>query len=85
MALTDTDRALIKAAVQPYRHDGGESLALEEITGLSTTRAYQRLSQLLDDPVAWAAEPAALSVLERRRDRNVRHRGARRRPRAATG
>lgn len=86
MELTDTDRALIKAAATPYRERGAEEAALVAITGLSPTRAYQRLNQLLTDPVAWAGEPMALSVLERRRDRRAKLRSARRRqPSPAAG
>lgn len=46
--------------------------AMTEATGLSPTRAYQRLNALLDDEEAWAHDPVTVSLLRRRRSARMR-------------
>ncbi|WP_122262174.1 DUF3263 domain-containing protein [Ornithinimicrobium cerasi] len=72
MALSDVDRAIVRAAAGTYRDAGAELEALTWASGQSLTRTWQRLNQLISDPEAWEAEPAALLELRRRRDRGSR-------------
>ena len=58
--MTEDERQLLRAALDPPRD------------GLSI-RDWQRVNRLIDDPASWEAEPAALLVLRKRRDRRQRY------------
>lgn len=51
---------------------------IREQFGISTTRYYQALNALLDDPAALAYDPLLVKRLRRERDRRQRERSARR-------
>ena len=82
--MTDTDHALLDAyTAHPARVDDGRRMnALREASGLSPTRAYQRLVWLLTDPQAWEYAPATMGLIQRRMDRARQSRSARRAPAA---
>lgn len=65
--LTDTDRMLLAIEECTWTMRGAHEQAIYEETGLSPTRAYQRLNQLLAVPAAWEHAPVTLARLERRR------------------
>lgn len=72
--LTDTDRTLLAIEARTYTHRGAHEQALYEETGLSPTRAYQRLNQLLDVPAAWEHAPTTMGRLHRQRADRARSR-----------
>lgn len=72
MALSQTDRAIIHAALGPHRDAGAELEALTWASGRSLTQTWQRLNHLLHEPEAWEAEPVALRILADRRRRSSR-------------
>lgn len=74
MALTQVDRAILRAAAGTYRAPGDELDALTRASGVSLARTWQRLNQLIDEPEAWEVEPAAMRVLADRRARFSRSR-----------
>ena len=75
--MTPADRALIDAyAARPARVDDGRRLNALTATGLSPTRAYQRLLWLLSDREAWEYAPMTMGLIQRRA-RRPRPRGAR--------
>ncbi len=81
--MTPVDEQLLDVIAQHINHprDGRLEQAVTERTGLSPTRAWQRVNVLLDDEDAWAAYPIAMGVLRSRRDRGSRQQ--RQGPRAA--
>lgn len=72
MALSDRDRAIIRAAAGTYRDAGAELEALTHASGMSLTRTWQRLNQMMGEQEAWEAEPAAMAALRARRERRLR-------------
>jgi len=73
--LTDTALLMLTMERRYYAHAGGKEQAIADELGLTTTRYYQLLSQLINRPEALAADPATVNRLRRLR--------ARRRVRAA--
>lgn len=65
--LTDTDRKLLEIEARTWTMRGAHEQAIYEETGLSPTRAYQRLNQLLEMPAAWEHAPVTLGRLARLR------------------
>ena len=80
--MTLADRALLDAyarhATEPTSRRGARDRALSAASGLSATRAHQRLVWLLDDPQAWAYAPSTLGLIRRRLDSARVARSARR-------
>lgn len=72
MALSDRDRAIIRAAVGPHRDAGAELDALTWASGVSLARTWQRLNQMMSEREAWEAEPVAMRILADRRSRRSR-------------
>lgn len=72
MALTEKDRAIIRAAAGTYAEPGGELEAITYASGVSLARSYQILNDLMADPQAWEAEPVALGILQRRQEKYLR-------------
>lgn len=69
--LLDFERAWWKFA-------GTKDEGIREQFGMSTTRYYQALNTLLDDPAAMAYDALLVKRLRRERDRRQRERSARR-------
>ncbi|HMU36428.1 MAG TPA: DUF3263 domain-containing protein [Marmoricola sp.] len=61
-----------------WRLGGAKEAAIRETFGLSSTRYYQILNALLDDPAALAHDPLLIRRLRRLRERRQRARSARR-------
>ncbi|WP_181010090.1 DUF3263 domain-containing protein [Ornithinimicrobium sufpigmenti] len=74
MALTQVDRAILRAAAGTYRNPGDDLDALTRASGVSLARTWQRLNQLINDPDAWKVEPGAMQILAERRARYSRGR-----------
>ncbi|GAA1024303.1 hypothetical protein Aple_098920 [Acrocarpospora pleiomorpha] len=74
--LSERDRQILEFENQRWRYPGAKEQAIKDTFGLSTTRYYQLLGELIDRPEALAADPALVNRL-------LRLRGSRRRDRAA--
>ncbi|KEI45388.1 DUF3263 domain-containing protein [Saccharopolyspora rectivirgula] len=72
--MNDTDRAILAFENEHWRYPGNKERAVQEQFGLSLTRYYQRLNQLLDDPEAMRLQPALVKRLQRVRDARARRR-----------
>lgn len=72
--MNDTDRAILAFENERWRYPGNKERAVQEQFGLSLTRYYQRLNQLLDDPEAMRLQPALVKRLQRVRDARARRR-----------
>ncbi|NYH79844.1 hypothetical protein FHR84_003182 [Actinopolyspora biskrensis] len=66
--MNDTDRAILDFENEWWRHSGTKERLVQERFGLSSTRYYQRLNRLLDDPEALERAPALVNRLLRVRD-----------------
>ena len=70
--MTPSDRALLdtygRYAVE--KRKGARQSALTAVSGLSPTRAYQRLLWLLTDPQAWEHAPMTMGLIQRRARRS---------------
>lgn len=80
MALSERDRAIIRAAAGTHRDAGAELEALTFASGMSLARTWQRLNQMLSEPEAWEVEPAAMGMLRRRGKSRLRVHHAGERP-----
>ncbi|SDB80307.1 Protein of unknown function [Raineyella antarctica] len=61
-----------------WKYAGSKDEGIREQFGMSTTRYYQALNALLDDPAAMAYDALLVKRLRRERDRRQRERSARR-------
>ena len=71
--LTDRDRKVLEFERQWWKYAGAKEQAI-----LSSTRYYQLLNQLIDDPAALAFDPMLVKRLRRLRASRQRARSARR-------
>jgi hypothetical protein len=60
-----------------WRQPGAKEQAISDQLGLSATRYYQMLNELIDRPEAMAADPVLVKRLRRQRARRERIRSAR--------
>lgn len=74
MPLTDRDRAILEFERSWWSEPGPKELAIRERFTLSTTRYYEILGELVDDPDAMAYDPLVIRRLRRLRDRRRRAR-----------
>ncbi|SDQ53625.1 DUF3263 domain-containing protein [Thermostaphylospora chromogena] len=77
--LSDRDRELLDFERQWWRHAGAKEQAIRDTFGLSATRYYQLLAQLIDRPEALEHDPMLVKRLRRLREDRRRRRTARRR------
>ncbi|MDO8307391.1 MAG: DUF3263 domain-containing protein [Actinomycetota bacterium] len=70
--MTTVQRAILDFERQPWRYHGNKDQAIRQHFGLESSRYYQLLDELLDDPEAFAHAPA--TVHRYRRLRSVRTR-----------
>ena len=68
------DQMTLELEGRRYKYTGAKAAAIRETFGESSTRYYQRLNALLDDPAALALAPLLVRRLRRLRDER---RGAR--------
>lgn len=72
--LSDTDRAVIDFEGSWWTYPGPKDRAIREYLGMSSTRYYQVLRRLMDDPAAEGAAPLTVKRLRRVRDQARRRR-----------
>lgn len=65
--LTEREQRILDFERQWWKHAGAKEQSIRDIFGLSATRYYQLLNQLLDSPAALAAEPVLVARLRRLR------------------
>ena len=73
-ALTDREREILAFERRWWKHAGAKEQAIRDAFDLSTTRYYQLLNGLLDNPAALAAEPMLVGRLRRLRASRTRNR-----------
>jgi Protein of unknown function (DUF3263) len=76
--LSDRDREIIAFERQWWKYAGAKEQAVRELFDMSTTRYYQVLNALIDNPVALEADPMLIKRLYRLRASRQRARSARR-------
>jgi len=72
--LTERERAILAFEQQWWRHAGAKEQAVRDTFGVSSTRYYQLLNGLLDNPAALAVDPVLISRLRRLRSSRARNR-----------
>ncbi|TNH22826.1 DUF3263 domain-containing protein [Micromonospora orduensis] len=72
--LTARERAILAFEQQWWRHAGAKEQAVRDTFGVSSTRYYQLLNGLLDNPAALAADPVLIGRLRRLRSSRGRNR-----------
>ncbi|GAA2913657.1 DUF3263 domain-containing protein [Streptosporangium fragile] len=76
-ALTDRERELLAFERRWWRYAGAKEQAIRETFGISATRYYQLLSEVIDLPEALAHDPMLVKRLRRLRETRRRDRAAR--------
>jgi len=76
--LSDRDRQIIAFERQWWKYAGAKEQAIRELFDMSTTRYYQVLNALIDNPAALQADPMLIKRLSRLRATRQRARSARR-------
>lgn len=77
-SLPERDQQILVFERQWWRYPGAKESAIQENFGLSPTRYYQILNDLLDRPEALAFDPMLVKRLRRLRDSRQRARSAKR-------
>ncbi|MFF5053440.1 DUF3263 domain-containing protein [Micromonospora sp. NPDC000663] len=72
--LTERELAILAFEQQWWRHAGAKEQAVRDTFGVSSTRYYQLLNGLLDNPAALAADPVLIGRLRRLRSSRARNR-----------
>ncbi|MBF9131286.1 DUF3263 domain-containing protein [Plantactinospora sp. S1510] len=73
-ALTEREREILAFEQRWWKHAGAKEQAIRDAFDLSSTRYYQLLNGLLDNPAALAAEPMLVGRLRRLRATRSRNR-----------
>lgn len=76
--LSTRDREILAFERRWWRYAGAKEQAIRETFGISTTRYYQLLGELIDRPEAMAQDPMLIKRLRRMRATRRRDRAARR-------
>lgn len=76
--LTERERVVLAFERQWWKYAGAKDQAIREIFGISPTRYYQVVNDLIDKHEALMADPMLVRRLRRLRTGRVRVRGARR-------
>lgn len=72
--LTDRERQVLAFERQWWRYAGAKEQAIRDMFGVSSTRYYQLLNALLDNPAALAYDPVLVQRLRRLRATRTRSR-----------
>ena len=78
VGLSERDREIIAFERQWWKYAGSKETAIKELFDMSSTRYYQVLNALLDNPAALEADPMLVKRLRRMRASRQRARSARR-------
>ncbi|MBE1486633.1 DUF3263 domain-containing protein [Plantactinospora soyae] len=73
-ALSDREREILAFEQRWWKHAGAKEQAIRDAFDISSTRYYQLLNGLLDNPAALAAEPMLVARLRRLRAARSRNR-----------
>ena len=73
-ALTDREQQILAFETKWWKHAGSKEQAIRDTFGLSSTRYYQLLNALLDNPAALAHDPVLIGRLRRLRSTRARTR-----------
>ena len=76
--LSDRDRRVLEFERQWWKYAGAKEQAIRDLFDMSSTRYYQVLNGLIDDPAALAFDPMLVKRLRRMRAARQRARSARR-------
>ncbi len=77
-SLSERDRQILGFERAWWKYAGAKEQAVREKFGMSSTRYYQVLNALIDQPEALAADPLLVRRLRRLRSQRQRQRSARR-------
>lgn len=75
--LNDLERSIVAFERSWWKRGGVKDQAVKDELGMSATRYYQLLGELIDLPAAMAEDPMLIRRLRRRRDARRRERQAR--------
>ncbi len=78
LGLSERQLRILEFERQWWRYAGAKEQAIRELFDCSTTRYYQMLNTLIDDPRALKADPMLVKRLRRMRSNRQRARSARR-------
>ena len=73
-ALTERETQILAFESKWWKHAGAKEQAIRDTFGLSSTRYYQLLNSLLDNPAALEREPVLVGRLRRLRSTRARTR-----------
>jgi hypothetical protein len=76
--LSDRDLEILAFERQWWKYAGSKEQAIKELFDMSSTRYYQVLNALLDNPAALEADPMLIKRLRRMRSSRQRARTSRR-------
>lgn len=76
--LSERDRQILAFERQWWTYQGAKEQMIKELFDMSSTRYYQVLNALLDNPAAIAEDPLLVKRLRRMRQSRQRSRSARR-------
>jgi hypothetical protein len=76
--LSDRDRQILAFERQWWKYAGSKETAVRDLFEMSSTRYYQVLNGLIDNPAALAHDPMLIKRLRRLRASRQRSRSARR-------
>lgn len=76
--LAERDRQILAFERQWWQYAGAKEQAVRDLFGMSATRYYQVLNQVIDTPAALAFDPMLVKRLRRMRAARQRARSARR-------
>jgi hypothetical protein len=74
VALTEREVQILAFESKWWKHAGAKEQAIRDAFGLSSTRYYQLLNGLLDNPAALAQDPVLIGRLRRLRSTRARTR-----------
>lgn len=76
--LSERDRQILEFERQWWKYAGAKEQAIRDLFDMSSTRYYQIINNLIDDPQALAFDPMLVKRLRRMRAARQRARSARR-------
>jgi hypothetical protein len=76
-ALSDRDTRILSFERGTWRTAGAKEQAIAELLGITATRYYQRLNELIDNPEALKFDPVLVKRLRAQRARRQRIRSPR--------
>lgn len=76
-ALTDRDREILTFERKWWKYAGAKETTIRDLFGLSATRYYQILNDLIDQPAALQHDPQLVMRLRRVREQRTARRTAR--------